>query len=369
MKKHFARILIFLALFLVTCEKPNNAWEAMGNLDPKAWAPENLEIGGVDITVTKLTWVYGNYGIEGFKIDRKKGDEPWLPAFHSFSPETRSFTDTDIIPGLSVTYLYRLYAFAGTYNSSFAEIGFYSNIPAPEKLKIILTSNSSLKIEWEYNHTGHGGFRIDRKVNDGNWQEGFADISQAQFSYLDESLDLETNEYSYRVYVYLNQYKSDFATISSFYSPEIGDTYEGGIVFYLDGTGGGLACAETDQSPNALWGCYETLIGVTATGIYTGVFNTASIVTACQEEVFAAKICDDLELNGFSDWFLPSKDELSLMYRNLKKAGIGGFSDGHYWSSSETNFKYAWGQYFDDGMQYSLGKYYNGAGVRAVRAF
>ena len=38
----------------------------------------------------------------------------------------------------------------------------------------------------------------------------------------------------------------------------IGDSYQGGIIFYLDGSGGGLIAAPTDQSTAAPWGCYGT---------------------------------------------------------------------------------------------------------------
>ena len=148
----------------------------------------------------------------------------------------------------------------------------------------------------------------------------------------------------------------------------IGDIYAGGIVFYLDGSGGGLVCAESDQSTNAEWGCYGTTIGGTGTAIGTGAANTAATDAGCGEAGIAARICNDLVLNGKNDWFLPSIDELNLMYENLKLAGIGGFAGVYYWSSSEYSSHYAWGQYFIGGNQL----YYNKYGiirVRAVRAF
>ena len=87
---------------------------------------------------------------------------------------------------------------------------------------------------------------------------------------------------------------------------------------------------------------------------------------------YAAKLCYDYVLNGYDDWFLPSRDELNLMYVNLHKAGLGGFAnDSNYWSSSESrdHSDYAWSQYFDNGNQ----NYYRYRGgytrVRPVRAF
>jgi hypothetical protein len=148
----------------------------------------------------------------------------------------------------------------------------------------------------------------------------------------------------------------------------IGDRAHGGIVFYLDGKGSGLLCAESDQSTAAEWGCYRTTIGGTDTGILTGAANTSKILAGCSEAGNATRICNDLVLNGYSDWFLPSKDELNLMYQNLKLAGIGGFADGLYWSSSEYSSGNAWLQLFTNGNQNGYDKY-SLFRVRAVRAF
>jgi hypothetical protein len=64
-------------------------------------------------------------------------------------------------------------------------------------------------------------------------------------------------------------------------------------------------------------------------------------------------------------WRLPTKDEINLIYEN--KDMLGGFVGGNYWSSTECLYNYAWGQYFNNGLQnyYYKGSEYN---VRAVRA-
>ena len=141
----------------------------------------------------------------------------------------------------------------------------------------------------------------------------------------------------------------------------IGDTLQGGIIFYLDGNGGGLVAAPTDHNTVVQWGCYETLIsGADGLAIGTGAQNTIDIVNeGCGE---AADICANLTLGGYSDWFLPSIDELNIMYLN-----IGG-SNNEYWSSSVYNANTAWIQNFIYGSQYNDSKYYY-ANVRAVRAF
>jgi len=157
--------------------------------------------------------------------------------------------------------------------------------------------------------------------------------------------------------------------------PDIGDYYQGGVVFYLDGNGGGLICAVSDQDGGSgiQWynGSYTTT-GATATAIGTGQANTNAIINNQGAGSYAATVCTALG----TGWFLPSQGELNQI--NLNKATIdataianGGTAFGSaYWSSSEKDAIYAWGQYFDSSNQMSgYPKSDTGVRVRAVRAF
>ena len=151
----------------------------------------------------------------------------------------------------------------------------------------------------------------------------------------------------------------------------IGATFGGGLVFYNDGLGHGLTCASTDQSAGIHWynGSYYNATGATATAIGTGNANTNTIVASHGAGSYAAKLCADLVLNTYSDWYLPSKDELNLMYVNLKTQGLGGFNTSiYYWSSSEGNTNYSWCQSLNLGGQLYFDKGYT-LYVRAVRSF
>jgi len=120
----------------------------------------------------------------------------------------------------------------------------------------------------------------------------------------------------------------------------IGQSYGGGIIFSISVSGlHGLVAATTDQSTGAEFGCSGN-VTPTSTEVGTGQANTDAILYACGEPGIAALICNDLVLNGYSDWFLPSLGELSLMAGQY--TAIGGFTSSYYWSSSESNSTRAW---------------------------
>lgn len=161
-------------------------------------------------------------------------------------------------------------------------------------------------------------------------------------------------------------------------APIVGDTYQGGIIAYIfqstdpgyvAGETHGLVVAPNDQGSGITWGCTGTYIGCPATGIGSGAANTAMIVNGCAEAVTAARVCSDLVLNGYSDWFLPSKDELMMAYTNLHTHGLGGFGYVHYWTSSETNANSATKVDFLVGSPTGSTKSYTNKSVRAMRQF
>lgn len=153
----------------------------------------------------------------------------------------------------------------------------------------------------------------------------------------------------------------------------VGEYYAGGYVFYVDGTGQhGLVADSTDLSSGVDWGVAGTT-GASGTAVGTGENNTNIIAAYYPGGSYAANLCYNSTRGGYSDWFLPSKDELDLIYQNLAKNGIGGYSfPSYYWSSSECAFNEAWGQYFystSSGNWYDVNKTVSTYQVRAVREF
>ena len=157
----------------------------------------------------------------------------------------------------------------------------------------------------------------------------------------------------------------------------IGQSYQGGIIFWLDATGQhGLIAATADQSTGIRW-YNDTLrnTGTTGDGLYAGSMNTAMIVATQmadnQTGNFAAKVCADYSVTigtiTYGDWYLPSKYELNLLY--LQKDVVGGFGSVKYWTSCEFNTKASYyKEFFGKAGMGNEDKYYSNH-VRAVRAF
>jgi hypothetical protein len=147
----------------------------------------------------------------------------------------------------------------------------------------------------------------------------------------------------------------------------------GGIVIYDKGSYDDgwrwLEASSKDISTKCQW-FNGTVVSVpTDTVVGSGKANTASIISAQGKGSYAAALCAEYEQGGFADWFLPSKDELGLMYE-VKKAGKSffGYMSLWYWSSSQIAGNNAWLQKFDDGGQYTSDEN-EYAAVRAIRAF
>ena len=182
--------------------------------------------------------------------------------------------------------------------------------------------------------------------------------------------------------VALNKYGQNFTVLT------IGMDYLGGKLAYIlqpgdpgyiAGATQGIIAATVDQSIGAPFGTAQVATNGWGTAIGTGYSNTTTIVANNLTAGIAARLCNDLVTGGYSDWYLPSLDELNKLY--LNRAAIGGFSAANYWTSSEYDGS-TWDEYeeeyiydyqvyfqsFSTGLQsYTLANVI--CRVRAIRSF
>lgn len=148
----------------------------------------------------------------------------------------------------------------------------------------------------------------------------------------------------------------------------IGENFGGGIVFYIDASGEhGLIAATADKGAATWWNGVYTNTGATDTTIGSGKINTRKIIQSQGKNGdYAARICATYKGGGFTDWFLPSKNELDELYK--QKNIVGGFEKTVYWTSSENAMKNAWHQGFGGGYPDRANKSIHSF-VRPVREF
>jgi hypothetical protein len=156
----------------------------------------------------------------------------------------------------------------------------------------------------------------------------------------------------------------------------------GGIIFYAKPTDSEgwqfLEAAPSDLNTLVHWG------NATESGWYpngaetetrtgsgranTAILTGSSLIDETKRRN-AAELCRSYTQGGYNDWFLPSRDELNLLYHVLAENGKGNFTGLSYWSSTQSSASTAWFQRFEDGRIYDNGQKTLRLSVRPIRMF
>ena len=158
----------------------------------------------------------------------------------------------------------------------------------------------------------------------------------------------------------------------------------GGYVFYVSqtvinvasgiSTGGiYLEAAPVAAQGTAEFGCTGTQTPGTSYAVGSGAANTKAIIDNCATAGIAARVTSNLTYAGFSDWFMPSLDEMTAIYNNLynRTPSLGGFTGLDYGSSSQGTFGAGYQAYWWFGAGALSGQTNKNLAVayRPVRAF
>lgn len=260
----------------------------------------------------------------------------------------------------------------------------------PSNLTASDITNTSVRLSWnaaDDHIVGMEFFGIKKYII----RQNGAIISSAQ--YYNNPLTYTVNNLStsttYNFTVQAEDYSGNFSVESSLLSVttagpdttvDIGEYWHGGIVFWIDpnDSSHGLVCDVSDIDAPLGWGCYALDLPATFsnTGIGYGLANSNAITNECTTQGIAADICLDATINGYSDWYLPSEDELNEMFLrrtavNAGAIGNGGqnFSNNYYWCSNQYDAFFAKKQNLVTGVKTSDFKGFNLSKIRAIRSF
>lgn len=365
--------------------------------------PEKPKIVTVpSITTTEVSSVEGTTAISGATINNDGGSSvtsrgicwniapnPGITLTTKTSDGNGTGSFISLLTGLSpnTKYYIRGYATNSAGTSYGNEVSFVSSILRPE-ISATITELTSTTAIFSINISSDGGLPVLMKgICWGRTNSPTIDLISRTYKGPNSGVFTDTiskltsgNNYFMRAYAITNKdtaYSNEIGFTTS--NHLIGESYQGGKIYYIlqpidegyiAGETHGLIAAPSDQTDSVEWGCTGiSITGADETKIGSGKQNTIDILASCFTLGIAARVCDTLILNGYSDWYLPSIEEFKKLYQAGEIVGELKLIP-FYWTSSEVGYNNYFAQsfYIISGSASLENKDKMGR-VRAIRSF
>lgn len=340
MKKN---LLLLLGILLLNACSTTTDSEDTKTKSVVPLAPSNLTAKSISTTEINLTWTDNSTNELGFKIERKTGSGTYSVIGTNNTNEL-TFNDSNLSP--STAYNYRVCSYNSTGNSiAYSnEITVTTNTPITKPILTTTTPSSITKNSAISGGTisSDGGAAITARgivwgtatnPTIANTTKTVDGIGTGVFSSNLQNLTPSTTIYA-RAYA-TNSAGTSYGnevTITILPSLKIGDEYQGGIIyyifspdewsdvgFYVPGEIHGLIVAKNDLPDKYEWGCYNKYPDccpyTEVTGIFHSEESSKKIFINCGANT-AGGACYNLILNGYSDWYLPTYQELRTIWLN-----------------------------------------------------
>ena len=211
MKKRIYFVLIILLLIL-SCSKESTS------PDNSLTAPSNLILEQIDLESIQLNWQDNSTAEEGFRLDRKIGENEWEEDYQILAENTTAFIDSNLT--IYDEYYYRVRAFINNVYSDYIESGInlinLDSLAAPSNLILEQIDFESIQLNWQDNSTAEEGFRVDRKIGENEWEENYQILPENSTTFIDSEL-ITIDNYSYRVRAFADGEFSEFTEASIYF--------------------------------------------------------------------------------------------------------------------------------------------------------
>ncbi len=213
MKNNYPIFLCLAIMFVfLSCKREwENKYDAKADISPESWAPMLQKVAFDGQYIIRLNWKNRDTDTEGIKIDRKAGDEDWEIGWEVLPSDQTSYNDTSLLQDPGLLYQYRIYAFAGNFSSTETEDTIRMPDYPPSAVYIDDLSDISYRISWSPPIYEVDGFRVDKRINSGEWKIGYAQTESNVDKFIDTNVYRETYLH-YRVYAFIDDFESSKVT-------------------------------------------------------------------------------------------------------------------------------------------------------------